>query len=150
MSSSRAPTIISIEAGRRWPETAEVNMSKTLQWVIGISVALLALAVAFSLIWPFFAPQAAWGRVSGMMGPGHMAGGWGMMGLPFGLGMAGMLLWPALFIGLIVLGAVWLVRAISRPPAPAGPAPRNNPLCAHCSQPLETGWKACPYCGEKV
>ncbi len=123
-------------------------MSKSLQWVIGLSVALLALAVAFSLIWPLFAPQTAWGGYRGMMGAGHMAGGWGMMGLPFGIGMAGMLLWPALFIGLIVLGAAWLARAASRPPA--GPAPRSSPLCAHCGQPLEAGWKACPYCGEKV
>lgn len=125
-------------------------MSKSLQWVIGISVALLALAVAFSLIGPFFAPQVAWGGYRGMMGPGHMAGGWGMMGLPFGFGMVGMLLWPALFIGLTVLGAVWLVRAVSRPSAPASPAPRSSTLCAHCGQPLEAGWRACPYCGEKI
>lgn len=124
-------------------------MSKTLQWVIGVSVALLVLAVAFSLLWPFFAPQTAWGRGPGLMGPGHMAGGWGMMGMPFGFGLAGMLLGPALFIGLLVVGVAWLVRGAAmsgstRPPAAVGVA------CAHCGRPLEAGWKACPYCGEKV
>ena len=54
-------------------------MSKGLQWTIGISVVLIVLAIVFSTVYPFFAPQSAWNGY-GMMGPGHMFGGRGMMG----------------------------------------------------------------------
>jgi hypothetical protein len=132
-------------------EQQETNMSKGLQWVIGISVVLIVAAVVFSTVWPFFAPSTAWGGAPGfgMMGPGHMFGGRGMMG---GFGMPffgfGMLLWPLLFIGLIVLGAVWLIRSVARPTAVQPPA--ATVACAHCGKPLQPGWMACPYCGEKV
>lgn len=64
---------------------------------------------------------------------------------------------PLLIIGLIVLVVALLTR---RSPAPvtAAPAatasvqaaaPATSP-CAHCGQPLEAGWKACPCCGEKI
>ena len=127
-------------------------MSKTLQWVIGISIILIAITVIASSILPFLLPQAAWGGWQGMMGPGHMFGGGGMtggFGMPFfGLGMITMLLWPVLIIGLIVLGVVWLVRSIGTPAAPQPPAAAI--YCSNCSKPLQPGWKACPYCGEKV
>ncbi len=123
-------------------------MSKGLQWVLGVSAVLIVVAVVASTVLPFFFHQTAWGGWQGMMGPGHMFGGAPMMGgfgMPFfGLGM---LLGPLLFVGLIVLGVVWLVRAVapqSPPPAPVGVT------CAHCGKPLQAGWKACPYCGEKV
>lgn len=116
-------------------------MSKTLQRIIGIAVVLIVTSVIFSTIMPFFMPR------TGGYGPGMM-GGYGM-GMPFfGFGMIAMLLWPVLVIGLIVLGAVWLVRNIGTPAAPQPPAAAMN--CAHCGKPLQPGWKACPYCGEKV
>jgi len=126
-------------------------MSKALQWVIGIAVVLLVAAVVFSTVWPLVAARAGLdgGYGYGMMGPGHMFGGRHMLG---GFGMPffgfGMVLWPLLFIGLIALGAVWLVRATARLGAPQPPA--ATIACAHCGQPLQAGWKACPYCGEKV
>jgi hypothetical protein len=124
-------------------------MNKTLQWTLGISAVLIALAVVFSTVLPFIAPQLGWtgGYGYGMTGPGHMFGGGSMMG---GFGMPffgfGMLLWPLLFIGLIVLGIVWLVRTVSTPGAPAAP----QAACAHCGKPVQAAWKACPYCGEKI
>jgi hypothetical protein len=132
-------------------------MSKSLQWVIGISVVLIVAAVIFSTVWPLFAARVGW-TVPGMMGPGymmgpgHMTGGGGMMG---GWGMmpffgAGMLLWPLLIVGLVVFGAVWLVRNLKTPVAPPAPAVSFGQACAHCGQPLQAGWKACPACGEKV
>lgn len=120
-------------------------MSKGLQWVIGISLVLIVAAIVFSMVWPLVSPRAAWGGY-GMMGPGHMLGGRGMMGwfgMPF-FGF-GMLLWPLLFIGLIVIGLVWLVRSVTTPAQPAAAV-----ACAHCGKPLQASWKACPYCGEKV
>jgi predicted lipid-binding transport protein (Tim44 family) len=125
-------------------------MSKGLQWILGISAVLIALASIASTVLPFSFPQASWSGWQGMMGPGHMYGGGNMMG---GFGMMpffgiGMLLWPLLFVGLIVLGVVWLVRSVATPAAPQPPA--ASTVCAHCGKPLQAGWKTCPYCGEKV
>ena len=119
-------------------------MSKTLQWIIGIAVVLIVASIIFSTVMPFFFPRTGG---YGMMGPGMM-GGFGM-GMPFfGFGMITMLLWPALFIGLIIIGVVWLVQNIGTHTAPQSPAATAN--CAHCGKPLQPGWKACPYCGEKL
>lgn len=119
-------------------------MNKALQWTIGISVILIVASIIFSTVYPFFVPNTGWGYGYGMMGPGHMWGG-GMMG---GFGFMGitMLLWPLLFIGLIVLGVVWLVRAVGQPGASVLP----TVTCAHCGKPIQAGWKACPHCGEKI
>jgi len=51
---------------------------------------------------------------------------------------------PILFIGLVVLGVVWLVRALT-PTQSVAPT-----TCTHCGKTLQPNWKACPYCGEKV
>lgn len=126
-------------------------MSKALQWVLGISAVLLVAAIIFSTVWPFVprGNERGYGFGYGMMGPRHMWGGVPMMGgfgMPFfGLGM---LLFPLLFIGLIVLGVVWLVRSATSSTTPQPPA--ASLFCAHCGKPLQAGWKACPYCGEKV
>ena len=126
-------------------------MNKTLQWTLGVSAILIALAVVFSIVWPFIAPGLGWNNPYGygMMGPGHMFGGGSMMG---GFGMPffgfGMILGPLLFVGLVVLGVVWLVRMASTPGAPA--LLQSAGACAHCGKPVQAGWKACPYCGEKL
>lgn len=124
-------------------------MSKTLQWILGISILLVNAAVVFSLVGLFFAPQLGWNNAYGpmTMGPGHMDGGRGMMGFGFPLMGIGMFWFPLLFVGLIVLGVVWLVRTVT--PGAAQP-PAATATCAHCGRPLQAGWKACPYCGEKV
>lgn len=140
-------------------------MSKGLQWVIGICLVLAIGVLIFSVVAPFFLPRVAvtmpgnmpgqyYWRGFGFGGPGHMFGGRGMMGgFGFPFLRAGFLIGPLLIIGLLVLGAVWLTRRRSAPvptPTPAAPAPAATTPCAHCGQPLEAGWKACPYCGEKV
>jgi len=119
-------------------------MNKGLQWTIGISVILIVLAMVFSTIAPYIFPNALGGYGYGMMGGnGHgMMGGYGGFGfMPFG---GFMFLGPILFLGLIVLGVVWLVRALT----PAQTAATT--LCTHCGKMLQPNWKACPYCGEKV
>lgn len=110
-------------------------MTKSFQWILGIAVLVLALAVAASLVLPFFFPASAG---YGMMGPGMMGG----IGMPF-LGF-GMFLWPLLLIGLVVAGAVWLVRGPSRP------TPTATRACPNCGSALQAEWKACSHCGEKV
>jgi hypothetical protein len=151
-------------------------MSKALQWIIGIGVVLVVMALVFSFVAPFiFArfgyaamganPQFGDGRAFGNWGPGHMFGGRGMMGGFRGFGLPfmgfGMLLGPLALIGLVVLIVALLTRrnpapvaaaAVAPAPAPAAPAAPVSATtpCAHCGQPLEAGWKACPYCGEKI
>ncbi|MDR3577016.1 MAG: zinc ribbon domain-containing protein [Anaerolineaceae bacterium] len=41
------------------------------------------------------------------------------------------------------------VMQASSAPVEATPTIETTP-CAHCGSPLQTGWVACPYCGEKV
>jgi hypothetical protein len=125
-------------------------MSKALQWIIGLGVVLIVASIIFSTVWPFFAPRVGWsGYDNGMMGPGHMWGGRGMLG-EFGMPLfaGGMFIWPLLVIGLIVAGVAWLVRGFGTSRAVSPPAASLN--CAHCGRPLQADWKACPYCGEKV
>lgn len=123
-------------------------MSKGFQWTLGVSAVLITLAVIASTILPFFFPQTGWGGY-GSVGPGSMYGGGTMMG---GLGMfgIGMFLVPLFFIGLIVVGIVWLIKSVATPAGPQLPATTASAYCVHCGKPLQAGWKACPYCGEKT
>ncbi|HSB88446.1 MAG TPA: hypothetical protein VLD63_00325, partial [Anaerolineales bacterium] len=63
-------------------------MSRTLQWVLGVSAVVVALAVAFALIAPWVIPSWVGRGYSGygMMGSN---GGYGMMGGNGGYGMMG-------------------------------------------------------------
>ena len=115
-------------------------MNKGLQWIIGIGVALIVLTMVFSTIAPYIFPNTSGGYGYGM-GPGMMGGYGGFGFMPFG---GFMFLGPILFIGLVVLGVVWLVRALT-PTQPVAPT-----TCTHCGKTLQPNWKACPYCGEKV
>jgi H+/Cl- antiporter ClcA len=109
----------------------------TVLAVIGIIVLLVFLAGASLL--------GGWGYGRwGMMGPGMM-GGWGRA--PFGwIGMIFMWLIPVGFVVLLVLGIIWLVRAISSPTG-AHPAPR---ACSNCGRPAQPDWRVCPYCGKEL
>jgi hypothetical protein len=112
-------------------------------------------------------------------GPGFMPafGGFGLLG---GLFLFGRFIFPLLLIVLAVFGLVSLLRggqsirpqpaapmAAASVAAPASPAASTDVMpassvpveqaapaatipCAHCGSPLQTGWVACPYCGEKV
>jgi hypothetical protein len=55
-------------------------MSKTLQWVIGISVVVVSLAIVFAVVVPWVSSWFGWGTGYGMMGSGYDAGSYGMMG----------------------------------------------------------------------
>lgn len=102
-------------------------------WAVVVVVALILLLAA-SLF-------GNWGYGGwGMMGPGMM-GGWGFA--PFGwIGMIFMWLIPIGFLTLIVLGVVWLVRAVggenSTTPARA---------CPSCGRGVQPDWQNCPHCG---
>jgi len=146
-------------------------MSKLLQWIIGIGVVIVVLAVAFSVVAPFLLPRLGlapavtgpYGRVMPRMPfmPGFMFG-MGRYGFrsPF-MGAFGLLscLWPLLLIGLII----WAVTALStrntpQPMAPQTmaaqsplpPAPASQAACPECGQPLQPGWRHCPNCGKAI
>jgi hypothetical protein len=121
-------------------------MSKGLQWTLGLSAGLVALALVTAIILPFFLPQAGWNGYGMMNGQGmmNMMGGYGMMAF-MGIGM---MLWPLLTSGLVVVGVVWVVKSGVTPAALRPPTAGVS--CTHCGKPLQEGWKACPYCGEKV
>jgi hypothetical protein len=62
-------------------------MSKTLQWVIGISVVVVSLAIVFAVVVPWVSAWLGWGGGYGMMGGSYGSGRYGMMG--GGTGMMG-------------------------------------------------------------
>jgi len=97
----------------------------------------------------------------------------------FGFGLLGFFgpLFALVVLGLLIWGVVWLVQRGNRPalaaivaaPAAAAPAETAVPAepmvaevavkteepvlttpCTNCTKPLESGWVACPYCGQKV
>ena len=117
-------------------------MSKPLQWIIGVSLVVILAATLFSTVMPFFFPRTGG---YGMMGP-HGMGGFGMP--MFGFGMAAMLGWPLLALGLLIFGAMWLVRQLGATATSSASAATS--VCSHCGKPLQPDWKACPHCGEKV
>jgi len=141
-------------------------MKKVWKWIIGIVVSLLVVAALVGVVFMVSSHGFARGEFNGWVRPGFDARGPGMM--PFnngegrggyglhmrGPGMMGfgfmpfgglMLLFPLGFLTLIVLGVVWLVKAIRKPVAV--PAPMSS--CKNCNYPVQAEWRNCPNCGKK-
>jgi len=142
-------------------------MKSAWKWVLlFVGVLVVAFCVSLSLF------------LRGLMGFGfgrvpmlfHHGGGFPMMGgggfFGFGLLRCFVPLFALVVLGLLVWGVVWLVRRGNRlapavaVAAPAEPMPSSvtvtpvepvetNP-CTNCGQPLQSGWVACPFCGQKV
>lgn len=101
-------------------------------------VALLVFLIGASLLGGL--GYGGWG----MMGPGMM-GQWGFGSFGW-FGMILMWLIPIGFILLIVLGVVWLIRAIS-----SGGTPNTQVRsCPNCGRAVQADWRNCPYCGETL
>jgi hypothetical protein len=108
-----------------------------------ILVFLLALPFVGGLNW------ANCGRLGyGGFGPGMMGGGYSMMGFGF-LPMVGMVLVPLALVTLGVVGVVALLRS-GRPTPSMARKTSAVSACANCGQAVQTGWVACPHCGQKV
>jgi hypothetical protein len=137
------------------------------------------LVVAFLVAMPFFVGRSLGLARMPMMfmfrGGGPVFGsGFGILG---GLLLFGRFILPLALIVLAALGFVALLRGQPRPQpaasmaaAPAAPVastdiiqtssapveqaaparPVATSSCANCGSPLQVGWVACPYCGEKV
>lgn len=70
-----------------------------------------------------------------------------------------MFLMPLLWLGIMILGVVWLARAVFSPRdqptyRPAGfPPVRAEPrgeTCAGCGRPVQVDWQICPYCQNEL
>ena len=67
-------------------------MSRTLQWVVGISVVVVSLAIVLTLVVPWLSSWFGWGNGYGMMGPyGMMGGRYGTTGSSGMMGGSGMM-----------------------------------------------------------
>ncbi len=103
-------------------------MKTVWKWVLGILAAVIVLGVLFAMPFMFhmYFPASGYGYghmpMHGGFGPGYyspmMGGGYGMMG--YGGGLFGGLIQLGILV-LIVLGIIWLVRAIR-----GQDAPKNN------------------------
>jgi len=123
-------------------------MNKVWKWVLlFLGVFLVAFFVALPLL-----GLGGFGHVYGWMPMmGLRSGGCGLWGSGFGSGfglfggalmMLGMFLIPLALVALIVFGVVSLTRKNQ-------PEITSSRPCANCGKPVQTGWVACPYCGEK-
>lgn len=121
-------------------------------------VVLLVLLIGLSLLPMLFSGYGWMGLRTtghgGMMGgwcpwcggPGRVGGG-GLLGGLFGLiFMLPAMLIPLGLLGLLILGAVWLVRNIGGTNVPPTPGRK----CPACERPVEPYWQHCPYCGEEL
>jgi len=107
-------------------------------------VVLLVFLVGVSLLggWGYGGWGMMGGYRSGMMRPGMM-GSWGIG--PFGgIGMIFMWLIPVGLIVLLVLGIIWLVKAVTSSGSPPPPAR----TCPNCNRAAQADWHTCPYCGQ--
>ena len=124
--------------------------------VVFLVVFFLALCVAL----PLFGMRAFGGaraQVFPFMGmrvmPFHMGIGWLGMGLHFLPGLLILLGLATVIVVVVVLltrkNKSAQVTPMQEAVSPAEPVAGTAP-CAHCGQPLQSGWVACPYCGAKV
>ncbi len=115
-----------------------------VNWTAVVALSIVAL-FAFLIGVSLFGGFGGYGgyRGGGMMGPGMM-GGWGFA--PFGgIGMLLMWVFPVGFLVLLVLGIVWLVKAVSQPGSQMPVAPAKT--CPNCARPMQADWRNCPHCG---
>jgi hypothetical protein len=117
-------------------------MKGVWKWILlGVAVFVAAFLIALPLFggWPMM-PARFFGF--GVLRPGMM--GWG------GFGWLGALMGLAIPI-LLIIGVVALVVSLGKAPTPHPPAAQTPTTpCTNCGRPLDPGWVACPYCGNKV
>ncbi len=140
-------------------------MKKVWKWVIGIVVGLIVIGAIVGVVLMIQSHWLARGEVNGAIQPGysyrhpgmfpynnndrgnyyyHMMGP-GMMGygfMPFG---GWMWIFPLGFLVLVILGIIWLVKALGKPQS----APVGMHACKNCGNQVQDDWKNCPHCGKK-
>lgn len=81
--------------------------------------------------------MARWGSRTG-------TGSWTLWGPLLGL------LMPALWLGIMVLGIIWLARSVLAPMGGGPNWPAGEQTCAACGRPVQPTWRVCPHCGHHL
>jgi len=124
-------------------------MKNIWKWILlGVVFFLVAFCVALPLLGGLagLPGRAFFGE--GMMNRGSMMGNFGFGG---GLGLlmlASRCVLPLLVVAGIVALVVWLVRRQS--PKALSTAASDTKPCSSCGKPVQAGWVACPFCGQKL
>jgi uncharacterized membrane protein len=142
-------------------------MKNVWKWIIGIVLALLVIGAVVGVVFMVRNHSFVRAEVNGCVRPGlnnrepgtvpnNFDGGRygfgiqmrgpGMMG--FGFRPLGFLMGiiPLGFLTLVILGIIWLVKAIRKPNTIAAPIM----TCKNCSETVQADWKNCPHCGKKL
>ena len=133
-----------------------------INWTqIGVFAAIVLVIFLLGItVLPFLFGGFGWG----MMGPGMMGGDWSLGWCPFcggtGRSPGGFyggffgwlfilpaMLFPLGLLVLLILGIVWLVRAVGRPSSAVAP---STPECPKCGKAVEVDWRVCPFCEEDL
>lgn len=136
-------------SGITWKQVVAFVAIVAVTFLVGI------LLLPFVLGWY----GGSWGMGPGMMG-GQPQGGWcpvcGGTGRYPGWGIGGvfgwlfalaLMLFPVGLLVLLLLGIVWVARAVFRPTSQT-PSPKQT--CPHCGKAVEVDWRACPFCQEDL
>jgi hypothetical protein len=118
------------------------KMREELKWLAFASIAIGVVIVGLLIL--TFVPGLGWTRPSGygMWNRTDFLNPWDFLAnVTIALLMLAI---PLSHIAWLVMAAIWLARS-------AEPSPGREALnCTHCGGEVQPGWKACPYCGEKL
>jgi hypothetical protein len=119
-------------------------MREGLKWLAFASIAIGVVIVGLLIL--VFVPGLGWARPSGywMWSRTDFLNPWDFLAnVTIALLMLAI---PLSHIAWLVMAAIWLARSSEEEPSPAGEALN----CPHCGDEVQLGWKACPYCGQKL
>jgi hypothetical protein len=119
-------------------------MREGLKWLAFASIAIGVVIVGLLIL--VFVPGLGWARPSGywMWSRTDFLNPWDFLAnVTIALLMLAI---PLSHVAWLVMAAIWLARSSEEEPSPAGEALN----CPHCGDEVQLGWKACPYCGEKL
>jgi hypothetical protein len=144
-------------------------MNKTLKWVIGILIGLLVVAAIIAAGYFAFARWYGPGWMVGMhdfrswegrrIMPIHPFEYWKRPGVRVGgfflLRMIPGFLFNIGILTLIVLGVIYLARALKGPQLPSSqpplpPTAQTPGACPSCGRSVQADWSHCPYCGNPL
>ena len=130
-----------------WPQVGVFAAIVLVIFVIGVTI--------LPFVFGWYGGSSAMGP--GMMG-GQTQGGWcpfcGGTGTSSGWGSGGVFAWvfvlmaillPVGLLVLLILGIVWVARAVSRP---TNQSESPGQTCPKCGKAVEVDWRACPFCAE--
>jgi hypothetical protein len=136
---------------------SRITWKHIVAFVAIVAVTFFVGILLLPLVWGWYG--GSWAMGPGMMG-GQTQGGWwpfhGYTGRYPGSGIGGVFAWistlalmlfPVGLLVLLLLGIVWVARAVLRP---TNEMTSSSKSCPRCAKPVEVDWRACPFCGEDL